>query len=74
MYPDATETRVCFQKDVTTEHVETITDYQAWHQFPTIDHLKDVEELVFPQLSESYDVLHGLLNPIFVSHVYMYIL
>ena len=50
---DATEARVCFQKDVTIEYTDTITDYQAWHQFTTIDHHKDVEELVFPQISES---------------------
>ena len=54
VYPNATEARVQFQKDVTIEHAETIADYQAWHQFATIDHREDVEEFVFPQLSESY--------------------
>ena len=48
MYPDAMEGRVCFQKDVTLEYKETITDYQAWHKFATVDHHEDVEELVFP--------------------------
>ena len=52
VYQDATEARVCFQQDVTIEHVETITDDQYWHQFATIDHCEDVKELVFPQLSE----------------------
>jgi len=31
VYPDATDERVCFQKDVTTEYTDTITSYQAWH-------------------------------------------
>lgn len=48
MYLDATKARVHFQKDVTTEYTDTITDYQSWHQFITIDHREDVEELVFP--------------------------
>ena len=53
MYPDATEARVRFQQDVTFEPMDTIMDDQAWHQSATIDNYKDVEELVFPQLSES---------------------
>lgn len=53
MYPDATKARVCFHKDVTIEYMDTIIDYQAWHQFTTVDHHEDVEELVFPQLSKS---------------------
>jgi len=53
VYPNATEARVHFQKYVTTEYTDTITDYQSWNQFVTIDHHEDVEELVFPQLSES---------------------
>ena len=53
VYPDATEARVCFQKDVTTKYIDTIMDYQAWPLFATIDHCEDVEELVFPQLSMS---------------------
>ena len=48
VYPDAMEARVHFQQDVTFEHADTIMDYQAWHQFATIDHREDVEELVFP--------------------------
>ena len=53
VYPNAMEARVCFQKDVTIEYTNTIADYQAWHQFATVDHCEDVEELVFPQFSES---------------------
>ena len=30
VYLDATKTRVHFQQDVTIEHVDTITNYQAW--------------------------------------------
>ena len=48
VYPDATEARVLFQQDVTIEHANTIMDYQAWHQFATVDSHEDVEELVFP--------------------------
>jgi len=53
VYPDATKARVRFQKDVTREYTDIITNYQAWHRFATVDHREDVEELVFPQLSES---------------------
>ncbi len=53
VYPDATEARFRFHKDVTIEYADTIIDYQAWHQFTTVDHCEDVEELVFPQLFES---------------------
>lgn len=53
VYPDATKERVHFHQNVTIEHTDTITDYQAWHHFATIDHHEDVEELVFPQLSKS---------------------
>ena len=52
VYPDATDARVLFQKDITTECMDTIKDYQASHQFATIDHHEDVEELVFPLLSK----------------------
>ena len=52
VYPDAMEARVRFQWDVTFERTDTITDDQASHQFSTINHREDVEELVFPQLSE----------------------
>jgi len=48
VYLDATEVRFCSQKDVTTEYPVTITKYQAWHQFTTIDDQEDAEELVFP--------------------------
>lgn len=53
MYMDATEARVLFQQDVTIEHADTITDYQASHQFANIDHREDVKDLVFLQLYES---------------------
>jgi len=52
MYLDATETRVDLQQDVTIEHTDTITDDKYWHQFATVDHRKDVEELVLPKQSE----------------------
>lgn len=74
VYPDATEERVHFQKDVTTKYVDTIVDYQDWHKFATINHHEDVEELVFPQFSESQWCLSWLTQAYFVSHGYMCIL
>jgi len=52
MYLDVVEPRVFFQQDVTIEPTDTITNDQAWHQFTTIDHHKDVKELVSPQWSK----------------------
>lgn len=52
VYPNAMEARVRFQKDVTLQYMDTITDYRAWHQFATVDHHEDVEELVFQEFSE----------------------
>ena len=37
MYPDAMEARFRFQTDVTTEHMDTMKDYQSWHQYVTVD-------------------------------------
>jgi len=48
VYPDAMEARVRFQEYVTIKYKDTIVDYQDWHQFTTVDHREDVEELVFP--------------------------
>lgn len=48
LYPNAMESRVRFQKEVTTEYTDIIKDCQAWHHFITVDHHEDVEELVFP--------------------------
>jgi len=53
VYLDAIEARVLFQKDISTDYTYTIMDYQAWHQFTTVNHHEDVEGLVFPQLSAS---------------------
>ncbi len=53
MYLDATKARVHFQQDVSFEWVDIIMDDQDWNQFTIVDHHEDVEELVFPQLSES---------------------
>ena len=47
MYRDFMESRVKFQKDVTLEHTDTITDYRSWHQYVTIYQREDVEELDF---------------------------
>lgn len=46
IYPDAMLARVHFQKD-------TITQYQAWHQYVTEMHQVDVVGLDFPQTPES---------------------
>jgi len=53
VYSDEMEAIAHFLKDVTTEYVDTITDCQAWHQFSTIDHWEDVEEIVFLLLFDS---------------------
>lgn len=53
VYSDSTEVRVFFQKDVNMEYADTITNYQGWHQFTTINHQEDVDDLDFPQLFES---------------------
>lgn len=47
VYPDVMEARFRSQKGVTLKHTDTIADYRSWHQFTTIDHHEDVEELVF---------------------------
>ena len=52
-YMEAMEARVCFQKYIIKLYMDTITDYQAWHQFITEDHIEDIDELIFPQPSES---------------------
>lgn len=53
VYPDAMEARFCFEKDINKEYEDTISNYQAWNQFVTNDHGEGVDELVFPQSSES---------------------
>jgi len=68
VYLDVTEARVFFQQDVTIEHADTITDYQVWHDFTTVDHRENIEELVFSQFPSLNDILHGLLKPI-LSHM-----
>jgi len=53
VYLYATKARVRLRKDVTIEYTDTIADYQAWHQFITIDHHEDVKGLIFLQFSRS---------------------
>ena len=53
VYLDAMEARVRFQKDVTLDYTDTITDYRSWHHFTVVDHHEDVEELDFPWFSKS---------------------
>lgn len=53
VYSEAMEARVCFQEDIIKEYADTIAYYQAWHQFVTKDHKEDVDEMLFPQSSES---------------------
>ena len=47
VYLDVMDARVNFQKDVTLKYMDTIADYQSWHQFAIVDHHEHVEELVF---------------------------
>ena len=65
MYSDSMEARVHSQQDVTIEHADTIMNYQASHRFATIDHRKDVKELVFHSYLSFSDVFHGFLKPNF---------
>ena len=54
VYLDFMEVKVRFQTDITMEHMDTIRDYRAWHQYVTIDQHEDVEKLDFYScLSES---------------------
>ncbi len=52
VYLDFMEERVHFHKYVALEYTNNITSYRARHQFAIVDHHEDVQELVFPQLSE----------------------
>jgi len=47
VYPDAIGANVGFQSDVTVEHMDTIRDYKAWHQYVTVDQHEDVEQSDF---------------------------
>jgi len=53
VYLEAMEARASFREDIIKEYAATIAHYQAWHLFITKDHEEDVDEMVFPQLSES---------------------
>jgi len=46
VYPNAMETRVRFQTDVTAEHTNTIKDYKSY-QNVNVDQHEDVEQLDF---------------------------
>jgi len=48
VYLNIMEARVQFQKDVTIEYTDTITDYQSYHLFTTTNHEEHVNDLVFP--------------------------
>lgn len=61
VYPNAMEVRFRFHIDVTAEHMDTLKDYQSWHQYVTVDQHEDVKKLEF------YGCLSpiGLSNPLF---------
>ena len=65
MYLDAMEARFKFQMDVTTEHTDTLKDYQSWHQYVTVDQHEDVEQLDFYGCLSLNDVYFGLSKPLF---------
>ena len=56
VYLDAMEARVRFQTDVTTEHMDTIRDYRAWHQYVIVDQHEDVEQLDFYSCLSQSDI------------------
>lgn len=47
VYLDAMEARFRFQMDVTTEHTDTLKDYQCWHQYVIVYQHEDVGQLDF---------------------------
>lgn len=47
MYSDAMEARLYFQHDVVEQFGDTITQYQAWHQYMTKKQQVEVDELDF---------------------------
>lgn len=47
VYPDAMDSRVKSQMDVSTKHTDTIKDYRSWHQYVTIAGHEDVDDLDF---------------------------
>ena len=56
MYSDAMEVKVRFQMDVIVEHMDTIKDYRAWHQYVIVDQHEDVEQLDFYSCLSQSDV------------------
>ena len=56
VYLDAMEARFRFQTDVTVEYIDTIKDYQSWHQYVTVDQHEDVKQLDFYSFLSQNDV------------------
>lgn len=52
VYQNTMEARVRFQKDVTLQYMDTITDYRAWHRFAIVNHHEDLKELALQEFSE----------------------
>jgi len=53
MYLDVMEGRVCFQQDIVNKFGDTITQYQASHQYVTEKQQVEVVKLDFLQTLES---------------------
>jgi len=71
VYPNSMEARYKFQTDVTVEHMDTLKDYQSWHQYATIDQHEDVEKLDFYGFLSPNDAYFYLSKPFFTCvHVY----
>ena len=65
VYPYSMEARVCFQQDTIKKFGDTITQYQAWHQYVTKKQQVEVVELDLSQTPTSQCcVLLGCLYPI----------
>jgi len=71
VYPNETEEKFHFQKDVTIEVIDTIIDYQAWHQFSPSIIARMSKSWYFHICLSLSDFLHGLLKHNFFSHAYM---
>ena len=65
VYPDGMEARFRFQTNVTVEHINTIKDYQYWHQYVTVDQHEDVEQLEIYGCLSLNDFYFGMFKPLF---------
>jgi len=54
LYLDAMEARVRFHPDTITQFGDVIAQYQAWHQYVTMKHQVEFDDLEFSETQASY--------------------